>query len=56
MKAIFEVTFKKSAMFTDDELKKEFGGSLFKAMKWLVDLEGIGIFDVDDFKLKEIKK
>ena len=53
MKAIFEVKFKQSDMCDKESLKKEYGGSWKKCMKYLYEQEGLGIFS-EELKLIDI--
>lgn len=51
MKAIIEVEFDPELMFDDESIKDDFGGDWEKAMKWLWEQEGLGIFSWEDMKL-----
>ena len=54
-KAIFEVEFDKGFMIDDDTLKEEFDGDMTKAIKFLYEGDGMGIFD-DNPKLVRVEK
>ncbi len=56
MKAVFEVEFDEDMMIDAESLGKEFSNDWMKFMEYLIDSDGLGIFDPENFKLVAIKE
>lgn len=52
MIAVFEVEFDTDMMWDEESIRTEMDGDWLKAMKWLYESDGLGIFsDEDELKL-----
>ena len=52
--AVFEIPFDADIMFSEQAIKDEFGGDWLKAMQWLFEEEGPGLFIDEPAKLTAI--
>lgn len=50
MKAVLHIKFDPTLMFPQDEIDSEYGGDWGKAMEWLWEQEGLGLFDYEDIE------
>lgn len=55
MIAVFELEFESEDMWDQDSIKKEYKDDWLKAMQYLYESDGLGIFE-EELKLIEVKR